>query len=95
MAINPATPVEALLPFADRLDILLIMTVVPGGLINTVITLQRRPKSLTMLLKIYTYKLVLICTHTRTRTHTSYAPTHPIRTITPRLRRAEIYAGGH
>ena len=30
MAISPATPVEALLPFADRLDILLIMTVVPG-----------------------------------------------------------------
>jgi ribulose-phosphate 3-epimerase len=30
LAINPATPVEAVLPFLDQIDLLLCMTVVPG-----------------------------------------------------------------
>ena len=30
LALNPATPWEAALPFLDRLDLLLVMTVVPG-----------------------------------------------------------------
>jgi ribulose-phosphate 3-epimerase len=30
LALNPATPVEAVMPYLDRVDLLLVMTVVPG-----------------------------------------------------------------